>query len=125
MADSSIRVFVGVLRMCLVIDGARNLKDRRRVVRSLQDRIRHKFSVSIHQLGGSSRPTEQEIVVTTAGNNRVLIRKTLQDVATFVEQGPAAWVREIDMDVFRWQATLDSFEDHSRFTGGFGGGQNE
>ena len=108
-----------------MINGARTLKDRRRVVRSLQDRIRHKFSVSIHQLGEDIRPTEQVLVLTTAGNDRSVIQQCLQDVLSFAEQGAASWVRDFDLDVFRWQATLDSFEDHDRFNGELGGDQNE
>jgi uncharacterized protein YlxP (DUF503 family) len=44
-------MFVGVLRLVLTIPGAQSLKDRRRVVKSVKDRIRAKMPVSIAEVG--------------------------------------------------------------------------
>lgn len=44
-------MFVGVLRLSLQIPGARSLKDRRQVVRSLKDRLRVKLGVSVAEVG--------------------------------------------------------------------------
>jgi uncharacterized protein YlxP (DUF503 family) len=43
-------VFVGVLRLTFHIPHARSLKDKRSVVRKLQDRVRGRFSVSIAEV---------------------------------------------------------------------------
>jgi uncharacterized protein len=44
-------MFVGVARITLSIPGARSLKDRRRVVKSLKDRLRARLSVSVAEVG--------------------------------------------------------------------------
>lgn len=38
---------VGTVELCLRLDGCFNLKEKRRVIRSLMDRARHDFHVSI------------------------------------------------------------------------------
>jgi uncharacterized protein len=43
-------MFVGVLRLTFHIPHARSLKDKRSVVRKLQDRVRGRFSVSIAEV---------------------------------------------------------------------------
>ena len=44
-------MFVGVLRFSLEIVGARSLKDKRSVVRSLKDRVQSRLRVSIAEVG--------------------------------------------------------------------------
>ncbi|HEY3497912.1 MAG TPA: DUF503 domain-containing protein [Polyangiaceae bacterium] len=48
-------MFVGVARLVLSIPGARSLKDRRRVVRSLKERIAANLRVSIAEIGDLER----------------------------------------------------------------------
>ncbi len=42
---------VGILKVSLYMEGARSLKDKRRVVRSVKDRVKSKFNVSIAEVG--------------------------------------------------------------------------
>jgi uncharacterized protein len=48
-------MFVGVSRQVLQIPGARSLKDRRRVVKSLKDRLRARLPVSVAEVGDVER----------------------------------------------------------------------
>jgi len=48
-------MFVGVARFVLEIPGARSLKDRRQVVRSLKDRLRARLPVSVAEVGDVER----------------------------------------------------------------------
>jgi uncharacterized protein YlxP (DUF503 family) len=48
-------VFVGVARLVLSIPGARSLKDRRRVVRSLKERIAAALRISLAEVGDLER----------------------------------------------------------------------
>jgi len=48
-------VFVGVARLVISIPGARSLKDRRRVVKSLKDRLRAQLPVSLAEVGDLGR----------------------------------------------------------------------
>jgi uncharacterized protein YlxP (DUF503 family) len=48
-------VFVGVARLVISIPGARSLKDRRRVVRSLKERLAATLRVSIAEVGDLER----------------------------------------------------------------------
>jgi uncharacterized protein YlxP (DUF503 family) len=48
-------VFVGVARLVFSIPGARSLKDRRRVVKSLKDRVRARLPVSLAEVGDLER----------------------------------------------------------------------
>jgi uncharacterized protein YlxP (DUF503 family) len=43
-------MFIGTLKFEIIIPGSKSLKDKRRVVQSLQDRIKSKFNVSIAEI---------------------------------------------------------------------------
>ncbi len=44
-------MIVGVLKVDLAVFDAQSLKDKRRAVRSLKDRIRNRFNVSVSEVG--------------------------------------------------------------------------
>ena len=95
-------VHIGVLHLVLRINGARTLKDRRQVVHSLRDRVRHRFDVTWHEVEPSDSPSRCAVVCTTGGNDSRLIRSILDRVHRFVEQSGNAWPETVDLDVFPW-----------------------
>jgi uncharacterized protein YlxP (DUF503 family) len=108
--DAAPRVFVGVLLAELRIRGAQSLKDRRQVVVSLRDRLRHAFDVSVHELADTEDPQQGRIVCTTAGNDRRTIESILGRCAEVVRTHPIAEAGRIDLDVFRWHPSAESWE---------------
>jgi len=92
-------VFVGVARLVISIPGARSLKDRRRVVKSLKDRLRARLPVSLAEIGDLERYQVatlgvavvsnesgrcSEILAAAAAMARVARDAVLADVATEV-----------------------------------------
>jgi uncharacterized protein YlxP (DUF503 family) len=96
------RVYVGVLRVTIMVPGARSLKARRQVVRSLEGRIESRFSVSVHELPDDSHPGRQDLVMTTAGADGALVRKVLDAVRVFLDHAPDSYLGPVDLDVFPW-----------------------
>ncbi len=107
MSDTS-TIHVGVLRLGLTIPGARSLKDRRRALASLRDRLRHRFEVTWSEIPAGERHTYAVAVLTTAGNDARLIRSILDRIVNFVELSGKAHPTEVDVDVFPWHP-----RDHS------------
>lgn len=90
-------MFVGVARLVLAIPGARSLKDRRRVVKSLKDRLRARVPVSLAEVGDLERwqvatlgmavvsneaARCSEVLSAAVGMARVARDAVLSDVAT-------------------------------------------
>jgi uncharacterized protein YlxP (DUF503 family) len=95
-------VYIGVLRAVIVVPGSRTLKDRRRVVRSLVERLRSRFEVSVHEIGNSEHPGRQDVVVTTGGNERSLVEQCLRTVQGFLDTAPDSHTADLDIECFRW-----------------------
>lgn len=120
------RIFVGVLAAELRVPGARTLKDRRQVVASLVDRLRHGHGVAVHESPVSEDPQVARIVCATVGNDRRTIERILGRCAELVRTHPIAQPGRIDLDVFRWHPSEDSWEARMlRELQGAGGAEEE
>ncbi|MBN2192860.1 MAG: DUF503 domain-containing protein [Polyangiaceae bacterium] len=70
-------MFVGVARFVLQIPGARSLKDRRRVVRSLKERLRARLPVSVAEVGEVERYQVATLGVAVVSNASACCREVL------------------------------------------------
>ena len=75
-------MFVGVLRFSLEIVGARSLKDKRSVVRSLKERVQGRLKVSIAEVGSLDDPRRATLGVACVSNSAAVCEKQLADVAS-------------------------------------------
>lgn len=97
-------VHVGVLQMQLEVPGARSAKDRRRALKSLQDRVRHRFDITWNEVQDvDGEHDRRRVVCTSASADPQLLRSTFDKVRAFVEQSGRAWPLSVDVDVFPWR----------------------
>ena len=81
---------VGVLQLHLLVRGATSLKDKRRVIKSLRDRIRHEFNVSVSEVDAMDRHQTAVLGVALATNDRVFADQVLAKVVERVRRTPEA-----------------------------------
>ena len=81
---------VGILRADLHIVGAGSLKEKRRVLRSLKDRLFSRFNVSVAEVGSQDLWQRAEIGVALVALDAKTADATLQKVEAFIRQHPGA-----------------------------------
>lgn len=74
---------IGLLRLSLTVAGARSRKDRRRVVRSLTDRLRARFSVAVAETGDLESLREAELSVVSVGLGTAVVARRLEAARAF------------------------------------------
>jgi len=74
-------VVVGVLQVELRIDWAESLKDKRRVVRSVKDRLHREHMVSVAEVGALENPTVALLGIAAIGSDGQRIAETLDRVS--------------------------------------------
>jgi uncharacterized protein YlxP (DUF503 family) len=87
-------MFVGSLRLVIHIPEARSLKERRRVVNKLKDRIRARLSVSVCELGEADRHQIAVVGVATVARDATSCRRVLDQVKAMAETLGDAWLTE-------------------------------
>ena len=72
---------VGVLRLALVIRGARSLKEKRHALRRIIDRVRARYNVSIAEVGDNDIWQRALVGVTAVANDRSFVNEVLDKCA--------------------------------------------
>jgi uncharacterized protein len=83
-------MFVGVLTFGLLVRESRSLKDKRRVVKSIKDRIRNRLNVSIAEVGSQDQRQRAELAAVTVSGSRSRAQSVLSDVLSIVDRVPGA-----------------------------------
>jgi hypothetical protein len=81
---------VGILQLRVMIRDSQSLKDKRRIVRSLRDRIRNRFNVSVSEVDSLDRRQQATLGVALATNDRVFADQVLAKVVSLVRATPGA-----------------------------------
>jgi uncharacterized protein YlxP (DUF503 family) len=91
---------VGAARVELHVHGSQSLKEKRGVVRSITQRVRNRFNVSVAEVGGQDTWQRVVIGLAVAANEAPAARKRLEDAIEFIEGLHLAEV--LDQEVEIW-----------------------
>jgi uncharacterized protein YlxP (DUF503 family) len=81
---------VGILQLELSIPDAMSLKDKRRVVKSIKDRIAHGHNVSIAEVGALDEHRRSIIGIAMVSNDKRYVEGALSTLVDFVKIVPQA-----------------------------------
>jgi uncharacterized protein YlxP (DUF503 family) len=81
-------VTVATLEVCLLIRESHSLKSRRSVVKSLKDRIRSRFNVSVADIGDQNLWQKAVLAVAVVSNDGRFANEALSKVLNLVESDP-------------------------------------
>ncbi len=76
---------VGVCGISLLIHDAQSLKGKRQVIKSLQEKVRNRFNVSMAEVGDNDLWQRAELAVAAIGNDRAFINSVIDKVVNFIE----------------------------------------
>lgn len=90
---------VGSLRVRLLVRESYSLKDKRQVVRSITDRLRHSFNVAVAEV--DARDDRQMVVlgVATVANEAAAVRSLLEEVGRALRSHPVAEYIDQQLDI--------------------------
>ena len=71
---------VGLLHLQVHVAQAMNLKDKRRILKSFKDRVKHRFNVSVAEVGGQDNHRSGTLAVATVSNDHGYAEGLLQQV---------------------------------------------
>ncbi|MGB9866911.1 MAG: DUF503 domain-containing protein [Bacillota bacterium] len=79
------RLFIGSLEVIITIPCNESLKGKRRVVKSLLDRIRHRYNVGVAEVGYLDSYSLSALGVATVSSDKQLLQQVLEDVLKWIE----------------------------------------
>ena len=94
------RMVVGTLSLKFAVFDATSLKDKRRVVNSLKERLRGRFNVSVAEVGSLDRRQQAELGVVIVGNDGRFVESCLDKVVDYVRLDRSASLVDYEVEVF-------------------------
>ena len=76
---------VGTLIIEFRLHDNRSLKGKRKVVRSMVDKVKHRFNVAVAEIGSNDKWQKIELGISTVGNDRRHIDASLNNILTYIE----------------------------------------
>ena len=92
-------MIVGAAVVELHVHGSQSLKEKRGVVRSVVQRLRNRFNVSVAEIGGQDTWQRAVLGIAATGNDRTYVRGQLGKALEFIEDMHLAEVNRSDVEL--------------------------
>ena len=83
-------MIIGVIQAQLFIRESRSLKDKRRVIKSLKDRLASRFNISVAEVGALESHQQAIVGVAMVSNDHAHVQGALTQVVNFMQNDPRA-----------------------------------
>ena len=90
---------VGTLKIEFLLTDNRSLKGKRKIVRSMIDKVRSRFNVSIAEVGSNDKWQKIEVGVSAVANNRRHVDSSLNHILGYLESLYLAQIVHTEMDI--------------------------
>src|SRR5262245_11780221 len=94
-----VRMIVGSLRVRLLLRESRSLKDKRQVVRSIKDRLRHRFNVSVAEVEALDNRQFVVLGIAMVSNEAYHVRSVFDEILRALRSHPVAEFVDHEVDV--------------------------
>lgn len=91
---------IGTLKLELRLHDNRSLKGKRKVVKSMVDKVKSRFNVAIAEVGSNDKWQKIELGVSAVGNDRRHVDASLNHVLTFLESLYLAQIVDAEMEIY-------------------------
>lgn len=92
-------MYIGVLRIELYIGGSFSLKDKRRIIKSLIERIKNKFNVSAAETGKMDNWNYSQLGISCVSNEAGHCDSMLNSVINFIENNGDCQIVDISTEI--------------------------
>jgi len=93
-------MFVGVCTIELHIPESGSLKTKRQSLRSIKDRIRNTFNVSVAEVDGNDLWQKSSLAVAAVSNDKAHLNQTLDHVVNMVQSVPELSLLDYHIEIF-------------------------
>lgn len=89
---------IGVLQLELTIIDAMTLKDKRRIVRSLKDRIANGYNVSVAEVGALDEHRRCIMGIAMVSKDKIYVQGALDKLLEMIRNVPAVSLQDYQLD---------------------------
>ena len=91
---------IGGARVRLVVHGSRSLKDKRRAMNSLKERMRNRYNCSVAEVGLNEKWARARLAVCVVSNEGAHVHEQLNEVVRFASNHHLAELVDYSIETF-------------------------
>ncbi|MFC1858761.1 DUF503 domain-containing protein [Thermodesulfobacteriota bacterium] len=91
---------VGLGNMTFRLHDCRSLKGKRKIVKSIINRVRNTFNASVAEVGSNDVHQRAEIGFAVVGNNRMVINSKIDKIFNMADEMMLAEMIDTEMEIF-------------------------
>ena len=92
-------MIIGIIVVELFMDGVSSLKAKRKEIRSIKDRLKNTFNVSVSEIDNQELWQRSSIGIVTVGSDTSHVQESLDRVVNFLERNWSHLILEIRNEV--------------------------
>jgi len=93
-------MFTGTAKICIHLQGAMTLKDKRRIVKSVIERLKSRFNVSAAEIDRLDNKKMAVVGIAVVSNDRTFTVSQLDTILNFIYNDGRFYVGDVKTDVF-------------------------
>jgi uncharacterized protein YlxP (DUF503 family) len=90
---------LGILQLTLLMRGAHSLKDKRRVIRSIKDRLGHHYNISIAEVDRQEIRNQAVLGIAMIGSDPKYVRSALNKILDRLQMHPEAEIVDHQLEL--------------------------
>lgn len=92
-------MIIGILKIDLFLPGSSSLKGKRMVLKSLKDRVRRNFNVSVSELDDHDKWQKAHLGIAAIGSDKKVVNSHLDKVVNFIETLRDVTISDYEMEI--------------------------
>ena len=96
-------MWIAILRLELLIPGARSLKDRRQAVRSLKERLKTRFDVACAEVGDLDTWNRAFLGLSAVANEKLILQEIADEIGRYAQNDAHVQVTGYHKDFLNYQ----------------------
>jgi len=92
-------MIIGILQLVLRFSDSHSLKEKRRILKSIKDRLRQQFNIAVAEIGDQDRWQSSLLGVASIGNDKRYVNGLLTRVQSWIEEHGGAELVSSQMEL--------------------------
>lgn len=93
------KFFIGQGKLDLHIDNCQSLKDKRRVVKSLKERLKNHYNIALCEFGDLSLWQRTQLCFVTCCNDKSVVDSTMKKVIDFIDRVHSVTLLDFELHI--------------------------
>jgi len=90
---------IGALKIDLEITDSTSLKDKRMVIKSMKDRLRKQFNISIAEIDENDKWQRSTLGISSASNDKQFLEMMFNKIIDYIENEKSVIVLDVNMEI--------------------------